>query len=385
MARTGALLLAALALAGCAQACIYKFGTSPDSKATVAGDPWDHSLNGENWEGKDATGKPWICKTGHKQSPINVPQYHVLDEKGSKIATGLQTKARLGQQFWSYPDLISNGTSVQVINNGHTIQVQWTYDYTGHATIAIPAVHNESNHIADVLQMHAGDASDRVTAVPTQFHFHSTSEHLLAGKMFPLELHIVHKVTEKLEACKGGCFSVTGILFQLDNGPDNQLLEAIFEHMPTREGTFNNLPAGTTIKLGELLPSDRDYVTYEGSLTTPPCSEGLLWHVMTHPQRISFGQWNRYRLAVGEKQCNSTQPATGAADAGHHHRRLLHNHAHVEEVPAAAVSEPKHYFRRVMLESANPDAYTCTTVAFGQNFRNAQYANGRTIKLARYA
>ena len=77
--------------------------------------------------------------------------------------------------------------------------------------------------------------------------------------------------------------------------------------MPTREGTFTNLPAGTTIKLGELLPSDRDYVTYEGSLTTPPCSEGLLWHVMTQPQRISFGQWNRYRLAVGLKECNSTE------------------------------------------------------------------------------
>ncbi|KAG2452134.1 hypothetical protein HYH02_003166 [Chlamydomonas schloesseri] len=376
--RLAALLLAALALAGCAQACIYKFGTSPDSKATASGDAWNHGLNGEDWEGKDAAGKPWVCKTGRKQSPINVPQYHVLDEKGSKIASGLQTK-------WSYPDLISNGTSVQVINNGHTIQVQWTYDYTGHATIAIPSTHNESTPIVEVLHMHSGDASDRVTAVPTQFHFHSTSEHMLAGKIFPLELHIVHKITEKLEACKGGCFSVTGILFQLDNGPDNELLEAIFAHMPTREGTFTNLPAGTAIKLGELLPTDRDYVTYEGSLTTPPCSEGLLWHVMTHPQRISFGQWNRYRLAVGEKECNHTETATGAADAGRH-RRLLHNHAaKLEEVPSAAVSaEPKPYFGRVLLAaSENPDAYTCKTVAFGQNFRNPQYANGRTIKLAR--
>ncbi|PNW84147.1 hypothetical protein CHLRE_04g223100v5 [Chlamydomonas reinhardtii] len=376
MARTGALLLVALALAGCAQACIYKFGTSPDSKATVSGDHWDHGLNGENWEGKDGAGNAWVCKTGRKQSPINVPQYQVLDGKGSKIANGLQTQ-------WSYPDLMSNGTSVQVINNGHTIQVQWTYNYAGHATIAIPAMHNQTNRIVDVLEMRPNDAADRVTAVPTQFHFHSTSEHLLAGKIYPLELHIVHQVTEKLEACKGGCFSVTGILFQLDNGPDNELLEPIFANMPSREGTFSNLPAGTTIKLGELLPSDRDYVTYEGSLTTPPCSEGLLWHVMTQPQRISFGQWNRYRLAVGLKECNSTETA---ADAGHHHhhRRLLHNHAHLEEVPAAT-SEPKHYFRRVMLaESANPDAYTCKAVAFGQNFRNPQYANGRTIKLARY-
>ncbi|KAG2439791.1 hypothetical protein HYH02_010426 [Chlamydomonas schloesseri] len=365
--------------------------------AEINGDHWTHGYNGEDWVGKTGNGDPWICKTGTKQSPINVPTSGVLDGSGSQIASALRTT-------WSYPDLWSNGTSVQIINNGHTIQVQWNYAYNGSASIAIPANPTSTTPITAVLAMGATDPADRVTAVPLQFHFHATSEHMLAGKIYPLELHIVHRITDpKLPACAGGCFSVIGVLFEVDNVPDNLLLEPILQNAPTREGTMFNLPPGAIIKLGELLPSDRDYVTYEGSLTTPPCSEGLLWHVLTTPQKISHSQWNRYRQAVGIKECSvnpsppSPPPPRPPPPAGlsigviigHHHRRMLQSHEE-ELLPISRTQQDmdqdqqtKRYFRRMALtNSPNPDGFTCQVVAFGQNFRNTQSINGRPVKLA---
>lgn len=72
---------------------------------------------------------------------------------------------------------------------------------------------------------------------------------------------------------------------------------------PATHQAINYVPAGAQIPLGDMLPNEdlRDYVTYEGSLTTPPCSEGLLWHVLTKPQRISVNQWRKYLSAVGMK------------------------------------------------------------------------------------
>ncbi|GIL85884.1 hypothetical protein Vretimale_8917 [Volvox reticuliferus] len=123
------------------------------------------------------------------------------------------------------------------------------------------------------------------------------------------------------------------------------------------------MPAGAEIRLGELLPPAkvREYVTYEGSLTTPPCTEGLLWHVMLHNQKISRAQWTKYKTAVSFKDCDLKNGTGTAGHRRHHHRRLL-----AEEESAG-----------------NPDDYTCKVAAYGFNYRSSQLLYGRTIKLAR--
>ncbi|GIL64605.1 hypothetical protein Vafri_18441 [Volvox africanus] len=349
-----------LHICGLASACIFKYGTSPDSLSPPhGGSHWDHGLNGDDWTGVDAAGKPWTCLSGIRQSPINVPTPHSLELKGDTLSTNLRTK-------WNYPTIYSNGSNVEVINNGHAIQVEWLSPYAADVEIVVPVRQSSSTSVTAVLGMQQGEQSTTVRATPTQFHFHTMSEHLIMGKHYPLELHIVHKITD-LPACASGCYSVTGVLFELTDDGDNPLLDSVWAAMPMREGQVNFMPAGAEIRLGEFLPPAkvREYVTYEGSLTTPPCTEGLLWHVMMHPQKISRAQWKKYKTAVSFKDC-ALKNATSTAGHGHHrhhHRRLL-----AEEEPAG-----------------NPEDYTCTVAAYGFNYRSSQQLYGRAVKYVRVA
>ncbi|GLC47473.1 hypothetical protein PLESTM_002078700 [Pleodorina starrii] len=274
------------------------------------GTPWNWGFAGDDWNGVDASGRPWRCLSGLRQSPINVPPLSVKRD-------GLLS---------SVLNLLGSG----------------------------------GGRVAVALRRGRADCGARVRATPLQFHFHATSEHALVGRYFPLEMHIVHRVTG-LPACDaaGGCIMVTGVLFELGSGGDNPLLEAIWEAMPLREGAINFLRAGAEIRLGDLLPplSARNYVTYEGSLTTPPCSEGLLWHVFLQPQKISQAQWNKYRRAVGFRECNPRN-ATGTTSTASH-RRLL------------ATVQP----------AGNPNNVTCDIAVYGYNFRNAQKLNDRVVKV----
>ncbi|EFJ47771.1 hypothetical protein VOLCADRAFT_61206 [Volvox carteri f. nagariensis] len=357
-----ALLFAALCFFKTTYACIYKYGTSLDSLAAPnGGTPWDHGLHGDDWIGVDATGKPWACMSGIRQSPINLPNANILDNRGSRIPRKFRTQ-------WSYPTIYSNGSNVEVINTGHTIQVEWLSPYAADVEIVVPARQDRNTQITAVLSMNENDQATTVQATPLQFHFHTVSEHLIGGEYHPLELHIVHRVTD-LPACTAGCFSVTGVLFELTQSEDNPFLEAIWAAMPMREGAINYLPPDAQIRLEELLPppSSREYVTYEGSLTTPPCSEGLLWHVMLKPQKISMAQWTKYKTAVGFKECslkNATATATPSAKSGSRQPR----HHHSRHLAAAA--------------PGNPDDYTCNVVAYGTNFRTPQRLFGRAVKLA---
>ena len=100
-----------------------------------------------------------------------------------------------------------------------------------------------------------------------QFHFHSPSEHTLDGTHFPLEIHLVHKNA-------AGGLLVLGIL--VEQGADNPALDALFSKLPHGAVTVS-----VTIDPATLLPPDHHVVTYSGSLTTPPCTEGVTWRVFT--------------------------------------------------------------------------------------------------------
>jgi carbonic anhydrase len=134
------------------------------------------------------------------------------------------------------------GSTTQVINNGHTLQVN----------------------------VEAGSwleaEGDRFQLL--QFHFHSPSEHRVKSKLFPFEAHFVH-------ADESGALAVVGVLFE--EGAKKSIISAIEAAASEEEGSA---PFEIGLDQVEFQPKSEPYFRYNGSLTTPPCSEGVRWYVL---------------------------------------------------------------------------------------------------------
>ena len=144
-------------------------------------------------------------------------------------------------------------TGFNVLDNGHTVQVNLA---TGNTIETL------------------GRRYELV-----QFHFHRPSEERINGRQFDMVAHLVHNDPE-------GRLAVVAVL--LDRGSVHPLVQTVWNNLPLEKG--DEVAARATLDLNELLPKDRRYYTYMGSLTTPPCSEGVLWMVMQQPVTISNEQ-----------------------------------------------------------------------------------------------
>jgi carbonic anhydrase len=113
-----------------------------------------------------------------------------------------------------------------------------------------------------------------------QFHFHKPAEERVGGRSYDMVAHLMHKSAE-------GKIAVVAVLFEL--GHENPFLRRLWPHLPMEQGTEAVLP-DVRLELDKLLPENRGYFTYMGSLTTPPCTEGVLWLVMKQPVGISIEQ-----------------------------------------------------------------------------------------------
>ena len=194
--------------------------------------------NDTNW---DELNPNWaICESGNQQSPIDI--------KPSLLGSILTPPANI--QF-NYQSL----TNFPVQNNGHTIQVNYPFP-SGSSTMTV----------------------DGTTYQLAQFHFHTPSEHLINGEAAALELHLVHQNSQ-------GQLAVVGVM--IENGAINNDLQTVFANMPQQTGI--NTAIGT-INASTFLPANRSYYTYPGSLTTPPCSEGVKWIVLQNPITASQAQ-----------------------------------------------------------------------------------------------
>jgi carbonic anhydrase len=111
-----------------------------------------------------------------------------------------------------------------------------------------------------------------------QFHFHAPSEHTIEGKQTAMETHFVHR-SEK------GELAVIGVLHAL--GAENAALAPLWGELPRSEGDRRSVPS---FDLLSVLPRERQMFRYAGSLTTPPCTEGVRWHVMQSPTTVSQQQ-----------------------------------------------------------------------------------------------
>lgn len=194
----------------------------------------------QNWGKLDA--KFAACASGKNQSPIDLKGFIEAELKPLKL------------------DYKAGAT--EILNNGHTVQI----NYASGSSLGV----------------------DGVVFELKQFHFHSPSENKISGKQFPLEGHLVH-------ADKDGNLAVLAVMFQ--EGAANPLLTKLWEKMPRKSGDKSALPE--PLAVAQLLPKERDYYRFNGSLTTPPCSEGVRWLMLKKPATASKEQIKQFSSAVG--------------------------------------------------------------------------------------
>ncbi|HEX5749332.1 MAG TPA: carbonic anhydrase family protein [Archangium sp.] len=136
-----------------------------------------------------------------------------------------------------------------------------------------------------------------------QFHFHTPSEHTLDAVSYPLELHLVHVDASGAPAVVVGMF--------IKRGAENQALATAFRNLPQNKGDVSQ-PLGAVINAENLLPRNRTHFMYPGSLTTPPCTEGIRWYVMRTPIEMSDAQIAAYQqLPQLNPSARPLQPVNG--------------------------------------------------------------------------
>ncbi|ELY3466267.1 carbonic anhydrase family protein [Cronobacter universalis] len=217
---------------------------------------WSYEGEGapEHWGSLDPDFS--LCQKGMNQSPIDIDntlKAHVVP---------------LNTHYIDGPSLI--------LNNGHTIQA------------TMPPTTQDSVTI------------DGTVYAPQQFHFHAPSENTLHGKHYDLEMHLVHKNA-------AGEIAVVAVMFK--TGAANVELAKLWQAMPDHADASQPLKAA--IDINRLLPKDKTYYRFSGSLTTPPCSEGVSWLVMKHPLTLSAEQLNQFKQVMHHDNNRPVQPLHG--------------------------------------------------------------------------
>ncbi|MGP0672865.1 carbonic anhydrase [Citrobacter freundii] len=130
-----------------------------------------------------------------------------------------------------------------------------------------------------------------------QLDFHAPSEHTLNGRTYPLELQLVHKNQH-------GDIAIVAVMFDIDE--PNQAIQNLWESFPTM--TDNSMPIFSPVNINQLLPDGKTYWRYSGSLTTPPCTEGVTWAVLKTPVALSAEQLDKFHYIVGPANNRPLQP-----------------------------------------------------------------------------
>lgn len=186
-----------------------------------------------------------VCGSGSQQSPIN-------------LVTADAIHATIGHIRMAYRPV-----PLRIVNNGHTIQV----NYPPGSTLTL-----------------RGPTFNLV-----QFHFHAPSEHTRDGVHYDMELHLVHT-----DAARN--IAVLGVL--LTQGAANPALDPIWSNMPAQAGSEKTV-AGSMVDASRLVPASDAYFAYVGSLTTPPCTEGVKWVVLTQTASVSREQVQKFKSIIG--------------------------------------------------------------------------------------
>lgn len=236
-----------------APALLFVLALCCATPARTADKHWSYREHGGAAKWGDLDRSFATCKLGKLQSPIDIRDAKPADLPAIKF------------DYKPSP--------LKIVDNGHTIQV----NYTPGSSIDIGGARYEL----------------------VQFHFHKPSEEKIDGQAHPMVVHLVHKGAD-------GKLAVVAVL--LDKGNMNPMIDLIWKNFPKEKE--KEAMTGATVNASELLPANKGYFTFEGSLTTPPCSEAVRWFVMKNPVTITeseiaaFGK--RYPM-----NARPTQPLNG--------------------------------------------------------------------------
>merc|ERR1711991_706913 len=242
--------------------------------ALAASGEFDYSANGLDWASVAE-----LCGTGQAQSPIDL-------QSANAVPAASQAGNRGSTTFDFAP-----GSNVRIENTGHGLNTM--FDVTD---------------LTAVIETEDGPQS----LEPLQFHWHSPSEHSIDGVIYPLEVHLVTMTNVT------GDLAVIGMMYKY--GEENELLNKLWpgeaddfafrikgEEIPEGEeylhdkGAETSLGGESTIDvMKDLLPENKSYYAYKGSLTTPPCSEGVYWHVMKEPLEATVDQVLNFQNVLAE-------------------------------------------------------------------------------------
>jgi len=195
-----------------------------------------------------------MCKLGKNQSPVD-------------LRTDTAYKTDKAPIIFSYTASTDNE-----VNNGHSIQVNIKH--------------------GSFIQI------DGMKFNLKQFHFHTPSENTIDGRYFPMEAHFVH-------VDDAGNIAVVAVMFKY--GKTNEALQRFWDKMPADEGAKRYINESAKV-VTALLPKKRDYYRFNGSLTTPPCSEGVRWFVMKEPLEVSKEQVAQFEKVMGGPNNRPVQP-----------------------------------------------------------------------------
>ncbi|MDA3872435.1 MAG: carbonic anhydrase [Kiritimatiellae bacterium] len=191
------------------------------------------------------------CGKGQNQSPVNLAGH--IEAELPDLNLDYQPGGR------------------EMVNNGHTVQM----NYEPGSYLIVDDIRFELK----------------------QFHVHVPSEHTIDGKAYPMEIHFVH-------ADSRGRLAVVGLL--IEDGAENEFLADLLPHIPGNKHSQSLLP--TLVDATSLLPEDKSYFRYNGSLTTPPCTEGVRWIVLKTPVAAFINQINAFAQALQLPNNRPLQP-----------------------------------------------------------------------------
>jgi carbonic anhydrase len=218
---------------------------------------YEGATGASHWGDLDSDYAP--CKTGHEQSPIDIQ----ATEKASLPALRFEYKS---------------GPLKYLINNGYTIRVNY-HDDPGAGNFL--TVGSERYHL-------------------TQFHFHHPSEEHVHGHPYVMEVHLMHESSDG---------KLAGVTVFLKAGHANSAVQQLWEHMPKSESKELEIP-GVEVNPAGLLPSDAAYYVYMGSITAPPCTEGVTWFVLKTPVEVSAEQIDAF-AKLYPRDVRPLQPLNG--------------------------------------------------------------------------